>query len=135
MHTDWPAYAPRTFFYPSNYIALGWGLPAAVGARWRCRTGRSSASAATAASCMTCQELATAARYQLRLIVIVHNDSAYGAIKNLQRKKHDGRYLDTDLNNPDFVKLAEAFGVPGAARRSRTFRRRCGRRSPARGRP
>ena len=39
MHTDFPAYGPRSFFYPSNYIALGWGFPAAIGAlaaqRWR----------------------------------------------------------------------------------------------------
>ena len=113
MHTDWPAYAPRTFFYPSNYIALGWGMPAALGAavalpdRWVVSVSGDGGFG------MTCQELATAARYQLRLIAIVHNDSAYGAIKNLQRKKHDGRYLDTDLNNPDYVKLAEAFGMPG----------------------
>jgi acetolactate synthase-1/2/3 large subunit len=114
MHTDWPAYAPRTFFYPSNYIALGWGMPAALGAavalpdRWVVSVSGDGGFG------MTCQELATAVRYQLRLIIIVHNDSAYGAIKNLQRKKHDGRYLDTDLNNPDYVKLAEAFGLPGA---------------------
>ena len=31
MHTDFPAYAPRTFFYPSNYATLGWGFPAAIG--------------------------------------------------------------------------------------------------------
>jgi acetolactate synthase-1/2/3 large subunit len=46
-------------------------------------------------------------------IIVVHNDAAYGAIKNLQRKKCAGRYLDTDLNNPDYVKLAEAFGLAG----------------------
>jgi len=59
-------------------------------------------------------KLATSARYRLRQIIIIHNDSAYGAIKNLQRRKFEGRYLDTDLNNPDFVKLAEAFGLPGS---------------------
>ena len=32
MHTDFPAYLPRSFFYPSNYIALGWAMPAAIGA-------------------------------------------------------------------------------------------------------
>jgi acetolactate synthase-1/2/3 large subunit len=61
---------------------------------------------------MTCQELATAARYQLRMVIVIHNDSAYGAIKNLQRIKHESRYHDTDLNNPDFVQLAAAFGIP-----------------------
>jgi thiamine pyrophosphate-dependent acetolactate synthase large subunit-like protein len=123
MHTDWPAYAARTFFYPSNYIALGWGFPAAIGGAVGVGDRRKAVAAGAEAPWVVCvagdggflmtsQELATAARYQLRLIAIVHNDSAYGAIKNLQRKQHGGRYLDTDLDNPDFVKLAEAFGVP-----------------------
>ena len=38
---------------------------------------------------MTAQELATAARYRLRVIAIVHNDSTYGAIKNIQDRNHD----------------------------------------------
>jgi acetolactate synthase I/II/III large subunit len=42
----------------------------------------------------------------------VHNDAAYGAIKNIQDRVHGGRYLDVDLNNPDFLALAAAFGVP-----------------------
>jgi thiamine pyrophosphate-dependent acetolactate synthase large subunit-like protein len=112
MHTDFPAYMPRSFFYPSNYIALGWGFPAAVGAAVAL-PGRVVVSVSgDGGFAMTCQELATAVRYGLHVIAIVHNDSAYGAIKNLQRVKHGGRYRDTDLNNPDFVKLAEAFGVP-----------------------
>jgi thiamine pyrophosphate-dependent acetolactate synthase large subunit-like protein len=61
---------------------------------------------------MTAQELATAARYRLPVIVLVHNDSTYGAIKNIQDRNHDGRYLDVELNNPDFQKLAAAYGVP-----------------------
>jgi thiamine pyrophosphate-dependent acetolactate synthase large subunit-like protein len=118
MHTDWPAYAPRTFFYPSNYIALGWGFPAAVGAAVALPDRPVISVSGDGGFVMTCQELATAARYQLRLIAIVHNDSAYGAIKNLQRRKHEARYLDVDLNNPDFVKLSEAYGVPGRRARN-----------------
>jgi acetolactate synthase-1/2/3 large subunit len=66
---------------------------------------------------MTAQELATAARYRLPVIALIHNDSAYGAIKNIQRRAHDGRYLDVDLNNPDFHALAAAYGIP--SRRAR----------------
>jgi acetolactate synthase-1/2/3 large subunit len=46
------------------------------------------------------------------MIIIIHNDNAYGAIKNLQRLKYEERYRDTDLNNPDFLALAAAFGIP-----------------------
>jgi len=123
MHTDFPAYLPRSFFYPSNYIALGWGFPAAIGAAvafsppWKGGAGGGEPRVVVSFSgdggfVMTCQELATAARYHLRMIIIIHNDSAYGAIKNLQRIKHESRYHDTDLNNPDFLQLASAFGIP-----------------------
>jgi len=113
MHTDYPAYLPRSFFYPSNYIALGWGFPAALGAACGVAKSRIVTSfSGDGGFVMTCQELATAARYQLRMIIIIHNDNAYGAIKNLQRIKFEARYRDTDLNNPDFLMLAQAFGIP-----------------------
>ena len=118
MHTDYPAYVPRSFFYPSNYIALGWGFPAAVGAAVALPDRVVVSFSGDGGFVMTCQELATAARYQLRMIILIHNDSAYGAIKHLQRIKHQSRYRDTDLNNPDFVELAHAFKIP--ARRADT---------------
>jgi acetolactate synthase-1/2/3 large subunit len=61
---------------------------------------------------MTCQELATAVRYRLRMIILIHNDDAYGAMKHLQRLRFDSRFHDSELNNPDFLALAAAFGVP-----------------------
>jgi len=114
LQTDFPAYAPRKFFYPSNYIALGWGLPAAVGAAIASPNTPVVSVSGDGGFMMNSQELATAIRYQLKLIAIVHNDSAYGAIRNLQRAKHEARYHDTDLNNPDFMKLADAYGLPAA---------------------
>ena len=112
MHTDFEAYAPRTFFYPSNYIALGWGFPAALGAAVALPDRAIVSLSGDGGFQMTAQELATAVRYRLNVIAIVHNDSAYGAIKNIQRKSHGGRFVDTDLDNPDFLRLAAAYGVP-----------------------
>ena len=117
MHFDYPAYAPRTFFYPSNYIALGWALPAAIGAAVALSDRPIVSVSGDGGFVMTAQELATAVRYRLKVVAIVHNDSAYGAIRHIQRKKHGERYLDTELNNPDFVKLAKAYGVPGVRTR------------------
>ncbi len=112
MQADWPAYVPRAFFYPSNYITLGWAFPAAVGAA--AALDRPVVSVSGDGGFVMCaQELATAARYGLRVIAIVHNDSTLGAIKNIQDRAHQGRYLDTELNNPDFPRLAESFGVVG----------------------
>jgi acetolactate synthase-1/2/3 large subunit len=124
MHKDYPAYFPRSFFYPSNYIALGWGFPAALGAAVALPDRPVVACPGDGGFTMCLQELATAARYRLHLIVVIHNDSAYGAIKNIQRLKHEARYRDTDLNNPDFVKLAGAFGIPAARTPDRTSFRR-----------
>lgn len=112
MHTDWTARGPRRFFYPSNYITLGWAFPAALGAAAALGTGTPVVSVSgDGGFVMTAQELATAARYGLRVVAVVHNDSSYGAIKNLQKREHGGLYRDVDLNNPDFPALAAAFGV------------------------
>jgi acetolactate synthase-1/2/3 large subunit len=113
MHADWAAYGPRQFFYPSNYIALGWAFPAALGAA-AALPGRHVVSVSgDGGFLMAAQELATAARHRLCLIALIHNDSTYGAIKNIQRHVFEGRYLDVDLTNPDFLALAAAFAVPG----------------------
>jgi acetolactate synthase-1/2/3 large subunit len=113
MHTDWPAYGPRRFFYPSNYIALGWAFPAAVGAAVAGENAPVVSVSGDGGFVMTAQELATAVRYRLGVIALVHNDSTYGAIKNIQERVHAGRFLDVELNNPDFLELAAAFGAMG----------------------
>jgi len=113
LQTDWTAYGPRRFFYPSNYIALGWGFPAALGASFAMGDLPVVAVSGDGGFLMTAQELATVVRYRRRVIALVHNDSTYGAIKNIQRRAHDARYIDVDLNNPDFPALAAAYGVPG----------------------
>jgi len=118
MQSDFRAYSARTFFYPSNYAALGWGFPAAIGGA----VGQPERSVVCVCGdggfLMAAQELATAVRYKLRLITVVHNDSAYGAIKSIQRNDHESRYIDTDLNNPDFVKFGESFGLPSCRARN-----------------
>jgi thiamine pyrophosphate-dependent acetolactate synthase large subunit-like protein len=113
MQADWESHAPRRFFYPSNFITLGWAFPAAIGAA-AALAGPVLSVSGDGGFVMTAQELATAVRYRLRVIALVHNDSTYGAIKNIQKRAHDGRYLDVELNNPDFVQLAAAYGVPGS---------------------
>jgi acetolactate synthase-1/2/3 large subunit len=113
MQSDWLVHGPRLFFYPSNYIALGWAFPAAVGAAVAKNDLPVVSVSGDGGFLMTAQELATAVRYRLRVIALVHNDSTYGAIKNIQSRVHQGRVLDTELNNPDFVQLAAAYGVPG----------------------
>ena len=118
MQADWPSHGPRRFFYPSNYITLGWAYPAAIGAAVALGSRPVLSVSGDGGFVMTAQELATAVRYQLRVIALIHNDSTYGAIKNIQDRAHEGRHIDTDLNNPDFLKLAAAYGVPACPVRS-----------------
>jgi acetolactate synthase-1/2/3 large subunit len=57
------------------------------------------------------QELATAVRHRIPIVVVVFNDSAYGNVRNMQKSLHGNRVIGSDLANPDFVKLGESFGI------------------------
>jgi len=59
------------------------------------------------------QELATAVQHNIPVVVLVFNDNAYGNVLRAQIEQFDGRVLGTRLHNPDFVKLAEAYGARG----------------------
>ncbi len=61
---------------------------------------------------MTAHELETSHRLGLNIVVVVFHDNAYGSIKRKQLARF-GRTSGVDFGNPDFVKLAEAFGVQG----------------------
>ena len=62
MHADWPSFGPRQFFYPSNYIALGWAFPAALGAAVALPGRHVVSVSGDGGFLMTAQELATAVR-------------------------------------------------------------------------
>ena len=57
------------------------------------------------------QELATAVKYQIPVTVVVFNDNAYGNVWRAQQEEFDGHVLGTELHNPDFVMLAQSYGV------------------------
>jgi acetolactate synthase-1/2/3 large subunit len=57
------------------------------------------------------QELATAVQYGINLVTLVFNNQSYGNVYRDQQQQFAGRLLGSELVNPDFVKLAESFGV------------------------
>jgi acetolactate synthase-1/2/3 large subunit len=57
------------------------------------------------------QELATAALHGINVVALVFNDGAYGNVKRMQREVYGNRVIASDLVNPDFVRLADSFGV------------------------
>ena len=62
------------------------------------------------------QEMATAVRHNIGVVALVFNDNAYGNVKRIQQTNYEGRTVASDLTNPDFVKLAESFGMRSRAR-------------------
>jgi len=59
------------------------------------------------------QELGTCVQYGLRPVVLVFNDDAWGLLRYYQQHRGNGRYIASDLRNPDFTRLAEAYGACG----------------------
>ena len=59
------------------------------------------------------QELATMVQHRIGVVTIVFNDNAYGNVRRTQDTRFDGHIIATDLHNPDFVALAQSFGVTG----------------------
>jgi acetolactate synthase-1/2/3 large subunit len=105
---------PRTFLSSSGLGTMGWGLPAAVGA--------SLAQPKKAVVCvegdggfqMTFYELATAVQYRLPLKVVVINNEFMGMVRQWQQMFYNRRYAYSCIPvAPDFVKLAQSFGIKG----------------------
>jgi acetolactate synthase-1/2/3 large subunit len=107
-------YQPRTLIHAGTYGTLGYALPAAIGAKLACPKQPVVAITGDGGFLFTLQELATAVAQKLDLIVLLFNDNAYGAIRTYQDRVFRGRHIGSDLVNPDFVKLGEAFGVNSA---------------------
>jgi acetolactate synthase I/II/III large subunit len=94
--------------------SMGYGLPAAVAAKLEHPDRPVVCFAGDGCFLMTGQELATACQYRLPIIVLVFNNSMYGTIRMHQEREYPKRVFGTALENPDFVKLAEAYGANGA---------------------
>ncbi len=104
-------YRPRTLIHPGTYGTLGYSLPAAIGAKLARPKQTVVSISGDGGFLFTMQELATARAQNLDLIALVFNDNAFGAIRKYQDRVFNGRHIGSELTNPDFVKLGEAFGV------------------------
>ena len=93
--------------------AMGYGLPAAIAAKTRYPGRVVVAFAGDGCFLMYGQELATAMKYSLPIIVLVVNNAMYATIRLHQERKYPHRVYGTDLLNPDFEAFAQAFGAQG----------------------
>ena len=108
-----PVYRPRTFLSSGYQGTLGWGLAAALGAKLARPEAPVLAVAGDGGFLFNVQELASAVRHRVAVVTIVFNDGQYGNVRMFQEQNFGGRFIATDLANPDFAKLAESFGVAG----------------------
>jgi len=108
-----PVYQPNTFLTPGYQGTLGCGYCIALGAK----VGRPDLPVISingdGGFGFTMNELATMSQHKIGVVTIVFNDGAYGNVRRMQKYDYDNRIIASDLVNPDFVKLAEAFGVTG----------------------
>ena len=109
----WPTYEPRTFITSSYSGNLGYAWPTALGAKVAQPDRPVVALCGDGGFLFNSQELATAVQHGINAIAVVFNDNAYGNVLRDQVNRFDGRVVGAELHNPDFVKLAEAYGVKG----------------------
>jgi len=108
------AYKPRTFISSGGLGTMGFGFPAALGAKVACPDVPVVDIAGDGSFIMTEQDLAASVMGEIPVIVVVLNNSMLGMVAQWQRLFYEGRYSAVNLGNvPDFVKLAEAYGAQG----------------------
>lgn len=93
--------------------AMGYSVPAAVAAKLCYPKRQVVAFAGDGCFLMNGQELATAKRHGLKIVFFVVNNGMYGTIRMHQERHYPGRVIATDLTNPDFARLAQAYGALG----------------------
>lgn len=118
QHQMWTAHyytftRPRTFISSGGLGTMGYGFPAAIGVQVACPDEVVFDIAGDGSIQMNIQELATAVNHELPVNVAILNNGFLGMVRQWQELFYNRRYSYTELINPDFVKLAEAYGAVG----------------------
>ncbi len=108
-----PVLAPRTYISEGYQGTLGFGFPTALGVKVAHPDKVVVSITGDGGFMFGLQELATAAQYRIALVTIVFNNRSYGNVLRDQETQFGGRTIGARLDNPDFVRLAESFGVHG----------------------
>jgi acetolactate synthase-1/2/3 large subunit len=116
LHKLWigrmfPAYEPNTVLIANGLAGMGFAVPAAIAAKIVQPDSKVVTVNGDGGFLMNCQELETMKRIGTPIVNIIWENSQYGSIVWKQDKKF-GRHFGVDFTNPDFVKLAESFGLP-----------------------
>ena len=108
----YPAYSPDTVIISNGLAAMGIGIPAAISAKLLFPGKKVIAAVGDGGFLMSLPELETARRLNTPFVCLVFNDGGLGLIEWKERLRYHKDFF-VKFNNPDFVKLAESFGVKG----------------------
>ena len=119
QHQMWAAQylrnAPRHWISSAGLGTMGFGLPAAMGVKAALPNSEVICIAGDASVLMNIQELGTLSQYDLNIKLVIINNRWQGMVRQWQESFYDERYSSSDMScgEPDFVKLAESFGIKG----------------------
>ena len=120
QHQMWAAQRASGIANPRQHItsgglgAMGFALPAAIGAQMAYPHRQVISVSGDGGFQMNIQELATIQRYSLPIKVVIIDNKYLGMVRQWQQLFWDRRYSEVDLyDNPDFIKISEAYGIPG----------------------
>lgn len=108
-----PVYAPRTFISPDYQGTLGWSFAVGLGVKVARPQAPVLSVVGDGGFMFNVQEVATAVQHGIATVTVIFNDGAFGNVQRMQKLDYGGRVIATELQNPDFVKLAQAFGAQG----------------------
>ena len=108
-----PVYAPRSYLYANSFGSMGWTFQAGFGAKFALPDRKVMTICGDGGMMINCGELASAVENGVKMPVVVFNNGGYYIMKLSQEQRYNQHYIGVDLHNPDFVKLAEAFGAKG----------------------
>lgn len=108
----YPAEEPNTVLISNGFCSMGFALPGAIGAKIACPEQRVLAICGDAGFLMNVQDLETAVRLKLNVVIMVWADGAYGLIEWKQQNEF-GKHFNLEFGNPDWELLAKAFGCYG----------------------
>ena len=104
---------PKHFLTSGGMGTMGFGLPAACGAHFAMPEEVIINITGDGSFQMNIQELATVREYNIPIKIFVMNNGYLGMIKQIQEKLYNGKYYQSKMCNPDFIKLAEGYGIKG----------------------